>query len=169
MTPERFSEIVGQTKTVVLSAVSRYLSPHLKHYIDDVVQETYYKAYRRLAKAKTEEDIRNLNNFLFTIAKNEAFRLNDREKKQIALSEALTIESPTESLPESTEQKDMVNLINELPQPFLDVTKLFQKGYSLKEISEKLNIKVGTVKSRLHRSKKLLQTSYQKKEENNEL
>jgi DNA-directed RNA polymerase specialized sigma24 family protein len=52
MTEREFADIVGRTKKVVLSAIEKNLASRFYHSIDDVVQETYLRAYSSLTKGK---------------------------------------------------------------------------------------------------------------------
>jgi RNA polymerase sigma-70 factor (ECF subfamily) len=54
MTEAEFTEIVESTKRVVLSAIEKNLYPRFLHAIDDVVQETYLRAYKSLQKKQFE-------------------------------------------------------------------------------------------------------------------
>ncbi|MCX7998292.1 MAG: hypothetical protein N3A69_04975, partial [Leptospiraceae bacterium] len=47
-----FEKIVAETKTVVLSAIQKYLHEENIDYIDDVAQETYLRAYKALKQNK---------------------------------------------------------------------------------------------------------------------
>ena len=55
---------------------------------------------------------------------------------------------------------DVKAAINEMPDDFrLVIILSFLEGFSYQEIADILNINIGTVKSRLHRGRKLLQKS----------
>ncbi len=56
MTETEFARIVHATKAVVLSAVEKHLAGRFYHAIDDVVQETYLRAYRSLTSDKFRGD-----------------------------------------------------------------------------------------------------------------
>jgi RNA polymerase sigma-70 factor (ECF subfamily) len=53
MTNSDFTEIVNSTKSIVLSAIEKNLAERFFHSIDDVVQETYLRAYKALVKLMT--------------------------------------------------------------------------------------------------------------------
>ncbi|MFC1771438.1 RNA polymerase sigma factor [Candidatus Margulisiibacteriota bacterium] len=150
-----FEQIVRETKSSVLAAVSRYLSPVLKDYIDDVVQETYLKAYRKLCKCQPDT-IGSMNNYLFTIAKNEAFRINQKEKAYIQLCEELKPTNLDTDNYDEDIKKDVTEAINNLPEQYKNVLNYFYQGFSLQEIGDKFNLKIGTVKSKLFRGRNLL-------------
>ena len=59
--------------------------------------------------------------------------------------------------------KDLLKLVQELPPAYKMAFNLYAiDGYSHKEISEKLDISVGTSKSNLSRARKILQTKVEK-------
>jgi RNA polymerase sigma-70 factor (ECF subfamily) len=145
---------VRETKQVVLAAVSRTLSPKLKDHIDDVVQETYIKTYRKLSKSPLSE-IKNLENYIYTIAKDESNKVNNKESQYIKTCNELQSEPVTEPREENliAELKDQ---ITKLPEKYKYVLELFNAGLSLNEISEKLGLNIGTVKSKLFRGRKII-------------
>jgi RNA polymerase sigma-70 factor, ECF subfamily len=164
MDEAKFSEIVEQSKKVVLAAVYRYLSPVLKDYIDDIVQETYFKAYRRLSKVSIDE-IHSLDNYMFTIAKNEAIRFNIKEKKVVETSRELSTYDEDLYDPQEDDQKVSVRLVlKDAPEPYKHVLTMFVDGFSILEIGEKLDLKSGTVKSKLFRGREWVKTEYKRRE-----
>src|SRR3989339_485034 len=78
---ESFAKIIRETKVVVLSAVKKHLFEHYAHALDDVVQETYFKAFDSLVKEKFREESK-LSTWLYVIAKNEALRMNGKLKRE---------------------------------------------------------------------------------------
>ena len=79
MNTEAFASIVEETKGVVLKAVRSNLFYEYYYALDDVVQETYIRAYRSLVKNKFKEESK-LSSWLFTIARNESIRMNEKLK-----------------------------------------------------------------------------------------
>jgi RNA polymerase sigma factor (sigma-70 family) len=163
MTENEFAELFHNTKGIVLSAIQKNLNNNLFSYIDDVVQETYLRAYKSLSKGKLL-DFSKVNSWLYIIAKNESLRMNlkfSREKKIISeFTEKLIIErqiDENEGKIRSHQQQLIFEKSKFLPKKYLDVFRLFSKGKSEKNISNILNIPQGTVKSRLHRAKKYLE------------
>ncbi len=74
--------LIRDTKSIVLGAIRKYLFPEHYESIDDVVQETYIRAYKALEKGAFRGDSA-FSTYLYTIAKNESIRMNvklEREK-----------------------------------------------------------------------------------------
>lgn len=167
-----FAKIVSQTKKVVLSAISRNLSKENFDLIDDIAQETYIRAYKSLVKNKFESD-EALNAWLYTIAKNETLRMNQKIYKNI-LKQTKAINKFKVEFEKNTDLVDqkivdqiyIEKLINKLPVKYYGVMQLVYLGFKEKEIALKLNIPKGTVKSRLSRGRELLYKIV--KEEKNE-
>src|SRR3989339_828134 len=143
---ESFAKIIRETKVVVLSAVKKHLFEHYAHALDDVVQETYFKAFDSLVKEKFREESK-LSTWLYVIAKNEALRMNGklkREEKEKELDEKLN----------TLEIEDTLKKVNLLPLKYRSILMLYSEGLSEKEIAEKLLLPSGTVKSRIYRGRK---------------
>jgi RNA polymerase sigma-70 factor, ECF subfamily len=154
MDTSSFESIVRETKKFVLAAVSRTLSPKLKDHIDDVVQETYIKAFRKLKKSSIC-DIKSLENYLYTIAKNESIKLNKKEGRYLKICTELQITTPAKTQDRSVIEELKEVIIN-LPEKYRTVIELFNKGFSLNEIGQKLDLKTGAVKSKLFRGRKII-------------
>jgi len=138
---------------------------------EDLVQETYLKAYKYYDKF---EEGTNLKAWLFKILKNTF--INSYRKKQQAPPKAdfADIEesfetivrddsgqqarTPEEELLEKVLDEDVQHAIEELPHDYRMVVLLADlEGFSYKEIADILEIPVGTVMSRLYRGRRLLE------------
>jgi RNA polymerase sigma-70 factor (ECF subfamily) len=137
---------------------------------EDLVQETYLKAYKYYDKF---EEGTNLKAWLFKILKNTF--INSYRKKQQAPPKAdfadieesfeTTVRddsgaarNPEEELLEKVLDEDVQAAIEELPHDYRMVVLLADlEGFSYKEIADILEIPVGTVMSRLYRGRRLLE------------
>jgi RNA polymerase sigma-70 factor, ECF subfamily len=157
MNETEFLKIVEDTKSIVLAVVRKYLSRHYYHYIDDVMQETYFRAYKAINKNKVIID-KSLNNWLYTIAKNESIRMMEKLRREDA-----KIVKVQENFSEAAKPKkmyeelfEMKKIIAGLPEKYKIIFQLLVRGYSENQIAEKLKIRQGTVKSRIHRGRELI-------------
>ena len=162
-----FSKLVRETKASVLSAISRTLNPDYAHMIDDIVQETYIRAYNSLKKNKFRFES-SINTWLYTIAKNESLRLNAKLNKQKNIEKELdeslirTQQTPygianqygDHDHTDISGKLDLVNkIIHQLPTKYKNVMELDILGLKDWQIAEKLKISLGTVKSRNSRAR----------------
>jgi len=160
ITEESFAVIIGETKGVVLSAVKKYLYAPYAHALDDVVQETYFRAYNSLVKGKFKEEAK-LSTWLYVIAKNEALRWNEkikREEQKMDLFGVFFLGKEKENA-ESLKADGLENAVEKvklLPPKYRSILLLYSEGLSEKEIAEKLLLPAGTVKSRIYRGRKMM-------------
>ncbi len=141
---------------------------------EDVLQETYFRAFRNLADFRGES---RFSTWLTRIALNEALGRLRRARPTVELSHAENVSTaetaqvipfPTmshEADPErALARKQMAGLlegaIDSLPDPFRVVFVLRAiEELSVEETARQLGLAEATVKTRLHRAKRLLQKS----------
>lgn len=155
MTQSEFATIVGQTKAVVLQAVRKHLAAQFYEAIDDVVQETYIRAYRSLVAGKFKEES-SLETWLYRIAANEAKRMTRKLLREENKLQRL-FHSIDKTPPEiQYDELSLMPVIEKLPEKYKDVIKLKALGNDENAIAGTLGIPKGTVKSRLSRGKLIL-------------
>ncbi len=140
---------------------------------EDVVQETYLKAYRAYDTFKAGT---NLKAWLYRILTNtyiNRYRKQQRRPSEVELGEledlylfkrlgepggASASRSAEEEVLESIVDADVKGALESLPENFrLPVLLADVEGFSYKEIAEIMDVPIGTVMSRLHRGRKALQ------------
>lgn len=140
---------------------------------EDVVQETFLKAYRAY-DSFTEGT--NLRAWLYRILTNtyiNRYRKQQRRPNEVDLGEVEDLylykrigsgEAGSASRSAETEvldafvDEDVRSAIESLPEHFrLPVLLADVEGFAYKEIAEMLDVPIGTVMSRLHRGRKTLQ------------
>jgi RNA polymerase sigma-70 factor (ECF subfamily) len=135
---------------------------------DDLLQETFLKAYRFWDKYETGTNIRA---WLFRIMKNSYINRYRKEIKTPTTVDYDEVEdfytsvkdraSESNDLQENLYRNllddDVAAAVSELPEDFRTVVLLCDiEGLSYEEIAEFVDIPLGTVRSRLHRGRKLL-------------
>ncbi len=160
MKSSEFAEIISSTKSIVLGSIRKNLFPEHVDFIDDVVQETYLRAFKALSKNQFRGDS-EISTWLYQIARNESLRLNQKLKRKIIKEEKLKLhltENSYEVIPAENENlfSTIYNLLNKLPFIYKSVIEKQLAGKSEKQIALELNISKGTVKSRVFRAKELL-------------
>ncbi len=138
---------------------------------EDVVQETYLKAYRGYGSFKEGT---NLKAWLYRILTNtyiNKYRKAQRRPNEVELGELQDMylfrrlgeqsgatESAERQALDMFVDQDIIDAIESLPEAFrMPVLYADVDGFSYKEIAEILDIPIGTVMSRLHRGRKALQ------------
>lgn len=128
----------------------------------DLLQDTIYRALSNLDKFNQDT---NIKAWLFTIMRNifiNNYRKKARENKVVHVVPQETLNyhiSPAyNSFQENTfAVKEIKKAIHQLPEIFKVPFVMYFEGYKYKEIAEYLNEPLGTVKSRIHFARKLLQ------------
>ena len=121
----------------------------------DLLQETLFKAFANCEKYRQDTNARA---WLHTIMKNifiNDFRRNGRKE--------LVMDAIRYTSDKRTGEEDLVRLkeirsaIHNLPSTFKTTLQLYLEGYKNREIAYYLGEPLGTIKSRIHFSKRLLQ------------
>jgi len=131
----------------------------------DLVQETSYKALKNQNKLLNDHNVRA---WLYTILRNTYINfLRSGHNRQMTIV-TIDSEQPLFNKPCSSEElpdelfikKELHEIIGLLPNVYSEPLQMFISGYSYKEISEKMQIPIGTVKSRIHLGKKKIKKVY---------
>jgi RNA polymerase sigma factor (sigma-70 family) len=135
---------------------------------NDLVQETYMKAYRFVGNYERGT---NAKAWLFKILKNafiNEYRKKSKRPAQVDYEEVITYQDEEDSqyssymdlreeMFQSMMGDEVTNAINSLPVDFRTVILLCDiEGFKYEEISKIIDIPIGTVRSRLHRARNML-------------
>jgi RNA polymerase sigma factor (sigma-70 family) len=122
----------------------------------DLCQQTLYKAF---AYREKYEQGTNIKAWLFTIMRNifiNDYRRNARKK--IVLDTVKYSQTPYANSSEvNLRLREIETAIHKLPSIFKTACLLYLQGYKYHEIALVLNEPLGTIKSRIHFAKKVLQ------------
>ncbi len=140
---------------------------------EDLVQETYLRAYRGFGNFKQGT---NLRAWLFRILTNafiNSYRSKQRKPKSVDLAgvedlylhqrlggdtKAALGASAEDVLMDQITESEIVDALESLPEEYrITVLLADVEGFAYKEIAEILDVPMGTVMSRLHRGRKTLQ------------
>lgn len=129
---------------------------------NDLLQETALKALHNEDKYQPET---NFKGWMYTIMRNifiNNYRKVVREQTFVDQTEnSYFLNQYDQTGFESTESahdlKELRRIVNALPQEYRVPFSMHVAGFKYKEIAEKLNIPIGTVKSRIHFTRQKLQ------------
>jgi RNA polymerase sigma-70 factor, ECF subfamily len=135
---------------------------------EDLLQETYFKAYRFWDKF---EKGTNILGWLTQIMKNSYinnYRKDVKSPKTIEFDEAISHDRSVDQLPAASHhvmaenagdifEDEIASSIESLPSTFRTVVMLSDlQGFTYDEIASTISVPIGTVRSRLHRGRKML-------------
>ncbi len=156
---KKIEELVGRHQGEIINFHFRFVGNRFD--AEDLAQETFIKAYKKLDTLKDPDKAKS---WLYSIARNtvmDFFRKN--KNKDIALSDALLENAAGASvdyqgrIADNEISKELDRCINELVKEDRAIVRLlYYEGFSYKEISDLLHINENTLKSRLHRARKVL-------------
>lgn len=93
----------------------------------------------------------------------DALRYNKKKRNELQSYAFNRTEVEEEIIDNSDLKKNLLKIVNELPEQQQQVIRLFYvEDYSLKEIGALLNISIGTAKSRLFHARETLKTKIKK-------
>lgn len=133
------------------------------HYDEDLEQEVYIKTYKHLGGYKEQNKFSawictitaNLCRDYLRSAKFKNAQVTDYDSEKLDSARAQSNPEREYSLKER--QKITLKAINSLPKKLKESIILFEfEDYSYEQIAKKLNIPMGTVKSRINNARKIL-------------
>jgi RNA polymerase sigma-70 factor (ECF subfamily) len=170
---DRFEELVKQHYRPLYQYA--YRLTNCRTGAEDLTQETFIRAYRRI---ETYDASRPFKNWLGRIAYNlfvdslrarrpvpalslDALMENDEGDTPVSLQIADSQHDPERLLTETVMDERLERALASLPIEFRTPIALCDlQGLSYEEIAGMLNCSVGTVRSRLHRGRKMLREAY---------
>ena len=123
---------------------------------DDLLQETFIKVYVNLHRYSSDY---TFGQWVYTIARNTHIDFERRRQDDVHIDEKFSAPvantpSPEESMIRMQQRKQIELYINCLPSQYRQLfTMRFLDDYSYEEIAEKLQLPMGTVKTRIHRAR----------------
>ena len=122
---------------------------------EDLVQQAFVIAYEKSHQLRQAEKIRN---WLYTVLRNCYLKSRRNAVPSTAVSHEIDIEEiPDGDFDDGIDRELLQEALNELDSDFKLVLVMFYfEERSYKEIAAALNVKIGTVMSRLSRAKKRL-------------
>jgi len=157
---EKIEELVSDYQREIINFHFRFVGNRFD--AEDLAQETFIKAYKKLDSLKNLEKARS---WLYSIARNTLIDFFRKHKnKDISLSDALLeniaggtgVDYQNQAV-NSEISRELDRCIDRLVKEDRAIVRLlYYEGFSYKEITELLHINENTLKSRLHRARKVL-------------
>ena len=153
---KRLMDLQDNLLSFALKLTSNYDDAH------DLLQDTTCKA---LVNEQKYVDDSNFRSWVFTIMRNifiNNYRKMMRDQTFVDQTEnQYHLNTPSESYVESTETaydlKEMHRIVNALPKEYRIPFSMHVAGFKYREIAEKLDLPLGTVKSRIFFTRQRLQ------------
>ena len=152
-------EIIETYKYKIKQIIKNYTG----FYNEDLEQEVYIKTYKNLGKYKEQN---KFSQWICTIAanlcrdylKSSKFKLQQNTNSDDESLEKVKYKStPEEEYTLLEQQRITLRAINSLPKKLKEALILYEfEDYSYEQISKKLNIPTGTVKSRINNARSIL-------------
>ena len=119
---------------------------------EDAMSEAILRAYEHRGRLKKRDSFRA---WFLRILRNEAYNTMRKRRRLTPVEDLPEAEAPGA---DSAGRLDLQAALAHLGEDQRTALLLQQEGYALEEISEALDVPVGTVKSRVSRAKKTLRT-----------
>lgn len=130
----------------------------------DLLQDTFIKVYLNLHKYKADY---TFGQWIYTIARNTFIDYVRKRREEVSLdtfpeghpaaSPSSSMPTPEESVINSQQRAQLEYHMSKMPPRYRKLIELrFFKDYSYEEIAAKLDIPLGTVKTRIHRARERL-------------
>ena len=151
--------LIEQNKKYVKAVIRKFTGS----FNEDIEQEVYLKTWQKLPEYKEEGKFKQWICMITANICKDYFRSKNYKSAVLESNDDTTIENivsadnPEKVTDEKERQKVILKAVDSLSKEHRKVVVLFEfEGYSLEEISLRLKIPVGTVKSRLFTARKIL-------------
>ncbi|MFH1684557.1 MAG: RNA polymerase sigma factor [Candidatus Margulisiibacteriota bacterium] len=148
-----FDKVYADHKETVWKLVSRYASS--KHDREDLFQEVFLQIHRSLSSFRGDSSIET---WIYRVTVNTAINQLKKQQRHKKIKETLSwlrvVEVEKEENEEEGEIMKPLAKLNPQQRAVLIMAEVEER--KLEEISQVLNIPVGTVKSNLHRAKEIV-------------
>ena len=131
---EAANDLLQETLLKVLSNEDRFLpNSNLKQWLYTIMRNLFINNYRRQSRSHSFSDLSDQRKSLINIPQQEDCTLD-----------------------ELYDTKEIYRIVNALPTDYRIPFIMHVSGFKYKEIAEKLNLPIGTVKSRIHLTRQRL-------------
>jgi RNA polymerase sigma-70 factor (ECF subfamily) len=160
---QAFNRLVMQYQNLVYNFLYR-LAPRWEN-VDDLAQEVFVKVYRSIRTLKDRTQFKSwLHRIAVSVYIDEQRRQKKHRERLIADERVLEVQpdpgdTPGQRLERAELQIQLQQALDELPDEFKMAIVLREiQGLSYEEIARTVDCSIGTVRSRIFRGRKFLQT-----------
>ncbi len=159
---DSFEQIINQYQKEIINFHYRFIGNRFE--AEDCAQETFVKAFFKL---KTLQDVSKLRSWLYQIARHtviDYFRKNKKYANDVAFDskilenfadkERSDLHQEVLDAERARELERCIGLLGGEDQKIIKL--LYYEGFSYNEIGELMNMNQNTLKSRLHRARRIL-------------
>jgi RNA polymerase sigma-70 factor (ECF subfamily) len=158
---EAFAELVRRYRDKVFRLALSILGQEFAGEAEEVAQEVFVRAYHGLKSFRGESQF---GSWLYRIAFNQALNLKARVRyraphvtEEALASTPATSHTPLERLEAERRRRAVAECISELPEVYQSALRLhYWMGASVADIATLIGVPENTVKSYLHRARRLL-------------
>lgn len=159
---EAYRRLVEKYQGRVAAAISRVIG--FRPEVEDLVQETFWQAYRSLGRFRGEA---RFSTWLMRIAVNKAIDFQRRRREErcylaadhTPLAEISAQEEPEPLLLAKEQEERLYRYLERLPPLYRQVLRRhYLEGFSYREMAGEAGVPVKTIESRLYRARKLLRS-----------
>lgn len=150
---EAFRVLFERYRLVVYRFCNLMINDHAA--AEDIYQETFIVFYDACCKG---EEIRNVQSYLITVARNRCLNLLRDRQRNVSLEEDLAVPLRYEPDLNKVDMNEILrSALSKIPEQYRESFLLFElEGYSYAEIAEYCNVDLGTVRNRIYRAKQSL-------------
>lgn len=164
-------EIIAENKSLIKAIIKKLTGS----YNEDLEQEVYIKTWKNLDKYKEEGKFRQwigtlTANVCRDYFKTGQYKMESRKASNDEVLERVKVGGRQEEMIDAkARQKIILKAVDDLPKKMRQVVIWFEfEEMSYEQISQKLNLPIGTVKSRLFNARKVLSQKLKFLKENND-
>ena len=151
---EAFTELVRRYRGPVFRLAVSILGPAFKAEAEDVTQEVFFRVHAALESFQGEAQF---SSWLYRIAFNLTLNLKARVRYRAPHLNEEALAARTVQEQDPVERIALMTAIDELPEIYQSALRLYYwMGASVEEIAELIGVPENTVKSYLHRARRLL-------------
>jgi RNA polymerase sigma-70 factor (ECF subfamily) len=158
---DAFAELVRRYRESVFRLAVSILGPAYLGEAEEIAQEVFVRVHRALASFRGDAQ---LGSWIYRIAFNQAINLKQRVRyraphlpESVLVATASPGSDPLDQLEAGRRQRALLECVDELPDIYQSVLRLhYWMGASIAEIAELIGVPENSVKSYLHRARRLL-------------